>query len=110
MSTHNISFHEIKNIHTFQSKPNTLSGAVLHKPTSPSGKHAYIMLTLLAPLLYSKTWVYRGIHFFPMSAQKHRACGYLLKLITKVVLTSAHKLCFEQKYEKKKKKKSELFI
>ena len=30
----------------------------------PSRKHAYIILTPQTPLLYSKTGVYRGIHYF----------------------------------------------
>ena len=38
----------------------------------PSRKHAYIILTPLNPLLYSKTEVYRGIHYFSYFAQKHR--------------------------------------
>ena len=31
---------------------------------SPSRKHAYIILTPLNPLLYSKTGVYKGIQLF----------------------------------------------
>ena len=31
---------------------------------NPSRKHAYIILTPLNPILYSKTGVYRGIHYF----------------------------------------------
>ena len=35
------------------------------EPPCPSRKHAYIILTpLKTPLLYSKTGVYRGIHYF----------------------------------------------
>ena len=37
-----------------------------------SRKHGYIILTPLIPLLYSKTGVYRGIHYFSYFAQKHR--------------------------------------
>ena len=37
-----------------------------------SRKHAYIILTTFNPLLYSKTGVYRVIHYFLASAQKHR--------------------------------------
>ena len=40
----------------------------------PSRKHAYIILTPLNPLLYCKTCVYMGIHYFLISAQKHRLC------------------------------------
>ena len=49
------------------------------------------------PLLYSKTGVYRGIHYFSYFCSKHR----LWVLVrTASVLTSTHNLCFEQKYEK----------
>ena len=37
-----------------------------------SRKHAYIILTPLNPLLYSKTEVYRGIHYFSYFCSKHR--------------------------------------
>ena len=43
-----------------------------------SRKHAYIILTPLNPLLYSKTGVYRGIHYFFYSA-KNIVCGYSLE-------------------------------
>ena len=50
---------------------------------------------------------YRGIHYFLISAQKHRYIGgYLLELLQIIrtasvaVLTNTHNLCFEQKYEK----------
>ena len=36
-----------------------------------SRKHAYIMLTPETPLLYSKTGVYRGIHYFSCFFSKH---------------------------------------
>ena len=37
-----------------------------------SRKHAYIFLTPQTPLLYSKTGVYRGIHYFSYICSKHR--------------------------------------
>ena len=37
-----------------------------------SRKHAYIILTPWTPLLYSKTGVYRGIHYFSYYCIKHR--------------------------------------
>ena len=37
-----------------------------------SRKHAFIILTPLNPLLYSKTGVYRGIHYFSYVAKKQR--------------------------------------
>ena len=37
-----------------------------------SRKHTYIILTPLNPLLYSKTGVYRGIHYFSYFCSKHR--------------------------------------
>ena len=43
----------------------------------------------LNPIFYSKTGVYRGIHFLPI----------LLKHLGEAVLTSTHNLCFEQKYK-----------
>ena len=43
-----------------------------------SRKHAYIILTPLNPTLYSKTGVYRGIHFF-LFLLKIIDCGYSLK-------------------------------
>ena len=67
------------------------------------------------PLLYSKTGVYRGMHYFLNSAQ-NIDCGYSLEpprrggsneylnlcfeQKAEAVLTSTHNLCFEQKYEK----------
>ena len=65
-----------------------------------SRKHGYIILTPLNPTLYSKTGVYRGYTLFFL-------------FLTEAVQTSTHNaLCFEQKYEKKKKKKKipEFFI
>ena len=46
------------------------------------------------PTLYSKTEVYRGIHFNLIFAQ-NIDCGYSLGPST--VLTCTHNLCFEQK-------------
>ena len=37
-----------------------------------SRKHTYIILTPETPLLYSKTGVYRGIHYFSYFCSKHR--------------------------------------
>ena len=76
-----------------------------------SRKHAYIILTPLTPLLYSKTGVYRSIHFFFLFLLKNIDCGYSLEpplrggsneyhRLSDAVLTSTHTLCFEQKYEK----------
>ena len=44
-----------------------------------SRKHAYIILTPLAPLLYSKTRVYRGIHYFLLFQLKNIDSGYSLE-------------------------------
>ena len=49
----------------------------------------YICDPLKPHFLYSKTGVYRGIHYFPYFCSK-----------TEAVLTSTYSLCFEQKYEK----------
>ena len=35
-------------------------------------KHTYLILTPLKPILYSKTGVYRGIHYFSYFCSKHR--------------------------------------
>ena len=43
-----------------------------------SRKHAYIILTPLKPILYSKIGVYRGIHYFSYFCSKHRF-GYSLE-------------------------------
>ena len=45
------------------------------------------------PPFYSKTRVYRGIHYFPNFAQ-NTECKYLLE---RPNLTRTHRLCFEQK-------------
>ena len=56
------------------------------------------------PLLYSKTGVYRGLHYFLILALKHilwvlvRAASLRNRLI-EAVLTCTHNICFEQKYE-----------
>ena len=49
------------------------------------------------PLLYSKTGVYRGIHYFLIFALKHRSCVLVL---SEAVLTCTHNLCFEKKIRK----------
>ena len=46
---------------------------------SISYKHACIMLTPLNPTLYSKTGVYRGIHYFSFFCSKNIDCGYSLE-------------------------------
>ena len=43
-----------------------------------SRKHAFIILTPLNPLLYSKTGVYRGIHTFFLFPLKNIDYGYSL--------------------------------
>ena len=58
--------------------------------------------TLLHPTLYSKTGVYRGIHFLPIFNLKHRL-WVLVRTACEAVLTCTNNLCFEQKYENNKK-------
>ena len=41
-----------------------------------SRKHAYIILTPLNPLLYSKTETYRGIYYFFLFLLKNIDSGY----------------------------------
>ena len=52
------------------------------------------------PILYSKTWVYRGIHYFLIFAPKHI-------INDEAVLTCTRNICFEQKYENSQKKSTE---
>ena len=52
------------------------------------------------PLLYRKTGVYRGIHYFLFFALKHILW----------VLTCTHNICFEQKYENSKKNELKIVI
>ena len=59
----------------------------------------------LTPLLYSKTGVYRDIHYFSYFCSKH----------TLWVLVRTHNLCFEQNYEKypnflSEKKKNHILV
>ena len=49
------------------------------------------------PLLYSKSGVYRGIHYFLIFALKHIL--WVLVRTAEAVLTCTHNICFEQKYE-----------
>ena len=65
----------------------TISG-LLHREKRVPIKKTYL-------LLYSKTRVYRGIHYFLISAQKHR-----LWVLVRTASTSTHNLCFERKCEK----------
>ena len=48
--------------------------------------------------LYSKTGVYRGIHYFLIFALNYR-----LWVLVEAVLTCTHNICIEQKYEKSQK-------
>ena len=59
---------------------------------SSSRKQVRVMKTPLHPLLYSKTGVYRGIHYLLIFALKHRVW-----VLVRAVLTCTHNLCFEQK-------------
>ena len=49
-------------------------------------------------LLYSKTGVYRGIHYFLIFALKH-----ILWVLVRTASMCTHNICFEQKYENSKK-------
>ena len=59
---------------------------------SLSYKHARVNYT---PLLYSKTGVYRGIHYFLVFALKHR-----LLVLVRTASMSNHNLCFLAKLRK----------
>ena len=50
--------------------------------------------------LYSKTGVYRGIHYFLFFAVNHIL--WVLVRTASTVLTCTHNICFEQKYENSK--------
>ena len=66
------------------------------------------MTPLNLTFLYSKTGVYRGIHYFSYFSQKH-IVGTRKNRLDEAVLTSTHNLCFEQKYEKYQRFLSENF-
>ena len=63
--------------------------------TRPSRKRVRVKKTPYTPLVYSKTGVYRGIHYFLIFALKHRLC-VLIRTASEAVLTCIHNLCFEQ--------------
>ena len=65
--------------------------------------------TLLHPTLYSKTGVYRGIHFLPIFNLKHRL-WVLVRTACEADLTCTNNLCFEQKYENNKKNQLKIVI
>ena len=71
----------------------------IFSPSTDTALLESIMKTCLCSplLLYGKTGVYRGIHFFLIFALKHR-----LWVLIEAVLTCTHNLCFEQRYEKSK--------
>ena len=50
--------------------------------------------TPLHSILYNKTGVYRGLHYFLIFA-----LTLILWLLNEAVLTCTHNICFEQKYE-----------
>ena len=56
-----------------------MGGAMRTNVSLPSQKHAYIVLTPLNPLLYSKTWVYKGYTLIFLSLLKNIDCGYSLE-------------------------------
>ena len=72
LSTHNVCFYEELEKIIQELLSNILPQQVFFPSLTISQKHTYIILTLLNPTLYSKTGVYRGIHNFSYSAQKHR--------------------------------------
>ena len=57
----------------------------------------------LHPFLYSKNGIYMGKHYF---CSKTSIVGTCENRLTEAILTCTHNLCFEQKYENSKKKKS----
>ena len=59
------------------------------------------------PLLYSKTGVYRGIHYFLIFALKHILWVLVRTASNEAVLTCTHNICFEQKNENSTKKSTE---
>ena len=54
------------------------------------------------PLLYSKTGVYRDIHYFHIFALKH--------ILWVLVITITNNICFDHKYEKGKKNQLKIVI
>ena len=58
------------------------------------------------PLLYSKTGVYGGLHYFLIFTLKYILC-VLVRTAFEAVLTCTRNICFEQKYENSLKKSTE---
>ena len=48
------------------------------------------------PLLYSKTGVYRGIHYFLIFFSKTLIVGTRYNCLNEAFLTCTHNLCYEQ--------------
>ena len=67
--------------------------------SSTSRKHAFRRMIPLKPHFYMVKLVFTGVYIIFLFAQNHRL-GYSLNRLTEAVLTSTHKICFEQKYEK----------
>ena len=65
-----------------------------------SRKHAFIILTPLNPTLYSKTGVYRGIHYFSYFCSKHRLWVLVRTASPRGGSKEYPQSMFEQKYEK----------
>ena len=75
-----------------------------------SRKHTYIILTPFNSTLYSKTGVYRGIHYFFLFLLKNIDCGYSLDCLGEAVLTSTYNVSCEWKYEKYQNFDLKIFI
>ena len=68
--------------------------------STTSRKYTYIILTPLTPLLYSKTGVYRGKHYFFLFLLKTIHCGYLIERPHQGSSNEYPQFMIEQKYEK----------
>ena len=64
----------------------------------------------LKPKFYSKTGVYRGIHYFSNLCSETLIVGTRKNHFVEAVLTSTYNLCFQQEYEKYQNFLSENFI
>ena len=76
------------------------------KSTSHLDNMSVCFIPTYTPILYSKTGVYRGLHYFLIFALKH-IVWVLVRTASmrrfEEVLTCTHNIYFEQKYENSQK-------
>ena len=66
-----------------------------------SGKHFRVIYTPYTPLLYSKTGIYRGIHYFLIFTLKHILCVFVFAYAkSRFSHEAAHLICQSSHYRK----------